>query len=512
MLSTRHLLYFTAEDHYLYAASGGGLELAAKFSGDDLGVTEFREYLRGRRGALFAVVADLAGEDFHEDQIPFLRGRDRDTVLQRRLAQRYRDTRLAAALSLGHVATAERRNERLLLASFTNTQQLAPWLDALEEAGARLAGVFSVPLLAPALAARLGAKSGRCFVVSANRAGLRQSFVEDGRLRFARLERTVEMVPQALAMFVRSETLRLAQYLVTLRALPREGAPVRVLVVAPRGQKAVFEQALTSDSRLVFQTLDAAEAAARTGLRRIPEGTAAETLYLHMAAKKPPREQFASRDDRRRYRIWELQRGVVVAGALGLAACALYAGAHAIEASGLRADAEAQTRAARSAAEQYQRITAAFPVTQTSTENLKITVTEFRRIAQQSAMPESDFIHVSRVLEKFPQFEVDSLTWSVGSAAGERRDKPVPGAKPEDAAVRLEINGRVNATQRNDYRGITAQVQRFAAALGASGYELVRTQLPFDITSEGTLTGDIGGGRDSSEAPRFTVTLRRNLS
>jgi hypothetical protein len=70
----------------------------------------------------------------------------------------------------------------------------------------------------------------------------------------------------------------------------------------------------------------------------------------------------------------------------------------------------------------------------------------------------------------------------------------------------LEIHGRVNATQRNDYRGITAQVQSFAGALEGSGYVLVRTQLPFDITSEGTLTGDIGGS-DSGEAPRFTIVL-----
>ena len=97
----RHLLYFTAEDHYLYSSAGSKLALEAKFSGDDLGVTAFREHLRGSRGALFAVVADLAGEDFHEEQIPFLRGADRDAVVQRRLAQRYRDTRLAAALSLG---------------------------------------------------------------------------------------------------------------------------------------------------------------------------------------------------------------------------------------------------------------------------------------------------------------------------------------------------------------------------------------------------------------------------
>src|ERR1044071_8064802 len=112
----RQLLYFTAEDHYLSTEVQGRLELETRFSGDDLGVTEFREFLRSRKGALFAVLADLAGEDFHEDQIPSLRGGDRDAVIQRRLAQRYRDTRLAAALSLGHVSTGERRNERLLLA------------------------------------------------------------------------------------------------------------------------------------------------------------------------------------------------------------------------------------------------------------------------------------------------------------------------------------------------------------------------------------------------------------
>ena len=137
---SRRILYFTAEDHYLYKSQGGRLELEAKFSGDDLGVTAFREHLRGQRRALYSVLADLAGEDFHEEAIPYLRGSDRDAVVQRRLAQRYRDTRLATALSLGQALAGERRNERLLLTSFTNTQQLAPWLDALEEAGTRLSG------------------------------------------------------------------------------------------------------------------------------------------------------------------------------------------------------------------------------------------------------------------------------------------------------------------------------------------------------------------------------------
>jgi hypothetical protein len=518
-MAARHLLYFTAEDHHLYSSAGGKVALEAKFSGDDLGVTAFREYLRGRRGALFAVIADLAGEDFHEEQIPWLRGGDREAVVQRRLAQRYRDTRLAAALSLGQLRTPQRRNERLLLASFTNTQQFAPWLDALEEAGVKLAGVYSVPLLAPALAAKLGVRSPRAVVVTANRAGLRQCFVENGRLRFARLERTVDMVPQALAAFVRSETLRLVQYLGTLRALPREGSPLQALVVAPPGERAVFEQALVSDARVAFHTVDTADALRAVKLRQVPEGGSAEALYIHLAARKPPRQQFATSSDRRRYSLWQLQRGIVAAGAAAFVACAFVGAARWMEVFDARERATLQSREAKFATEKYERITAAFPVTQTSTENLKVSVVEFRRIAERSPAPEAAFLHVSRVLEQFPQMEIDAITWSVGRASEQRREaKPAaapaespakPGAQG-DVALQFELSGRVNATQRNDYRGITAQVQRFAAALASSGYELARTQLPFDITSEGTLTGDIGGG-DSGEAPRFSIILARRL-
>jgi len=517
-MAARRILYFTAEEQFLYRSMRGGLELEARFAADETGLAAFGEYLAGKRGELFAVLADLAGEDFHEEQVPFVRGSDRDAVLTRRLAQRYRDTRLAAALSLGMVTTAERRNERVLLSSFTNAQQLVPWVDALESAGTRLAGVYSVPLVAPALAAALGARQPRLLVVTANRAGLRQCFVENGKLRFARLERTAELSPVALAEFVRSETQRLVQYLITLRALPRENSAVQVVVVAPPGQREAFETALVSEPRLVFRTIDHAEALRALKLRQIPPETQAEALYVHLAATKAPREQFASRDDRRRYLLWQLQRTIVAAGAAASLVCALVGGYRWLEVLNVRSQAAEQAQTARAAAEQYERITSTFPVTDTSTDNLKAAVVEFRRIAELSASPESAFAHVSGVLEKHPQFEIDGLRWSVGRP-GEPREgsgapRPpanAPAAGPSQSAAIIEVSGRVNATQRNDYRGITAQVQGFASALASEGYALVRTQLPFDVTSEGTLTGDIGAATDTGEAPRFTITLARRL-
>lgn len=521
-MSTRRLIYFTAGGHAVYRSSGRTLLLEAQFRTDGAGVEAFREYLSGRRGALFFLIVDLAGEDFHEEQVPQLRGSDRQSVVQRRLAHRYRDTRLATAIPLGFTS-GERRNERLLLTSFTNADQILPWLDALTEAGAKLAGVFSVPLIAPALASRLGARAGRCFLVTVNRAGLRQSYMENGRLRFARLEQTVDLAGDALAAFVRSETLRLTQYLSTLRVLPRDGPPVQAIVVAPAGQRAAFEQALVSDARLAFLTVDAQDAARNAGLRTTPGEALAEALYLQMAVRRPPKEQFASGDDRRAFVLWQMQRAIAAIGVAGFAACGLYAGSIWLEAQGVRDLAALQTQSARADSERYQSITRTFPVTQTTTDNLRATVDEFTRIAKATASPEPAFGYLSRVLQEFPEIELEQITWSIGRLDGlptapkpAVAPAPAAGAQAKPAAPTnqgelIEIAGRVNATRRSDYRAITREVERFADALRAEpGYRVARTQLPFDISSEGTLTGDIGGN-EGAEAPRFTIVLARRL-
>ncbi|HEX5093499.1 MAG TPA: hypothetical protein VFV84_12505 [Burkholderiales bacterium] len=511
----KRIAYFTADEHRVYAWRRGRLTLDAKFPSDDTGASAFREYLGGHRGALFSVVVDQAGEDFHEELIPYLRGSDREQVLRRRLAQRYRDTRLATALSLGQVS-GERRNERLLLTSFTNTQRIAPWLDALAESEAKLAGMFSVPLLAPALAARLGVRGGRCFVVNANRAGLRQCFIDNGRLRFARLERAADMTPEAFAAFVRSETGRLAQYLSTLRVLPREGPPVHVVVIAPPGRKAVFERTLVSDARLSFVTIDQAEAARRVGIREAPQDMGAEQLYLQLAARRPPREQFARREERRGYFLWQMQRGLVAAGALAFAACALYAGAIWLDIAGIRSETTQVRADSRADQDEYRRKADAFPVTYTTVDNLRATVLEFTKIAQRSGAPEPTLRYLSQVLDQFPQIEIDSLVWQVDRASGGAGAKPPPASAatksgPGSQVERLEVSGRVPGMARSDYRAITGEVQRFAEALGQSGvYQVERTQLPFDVTSEGTLSGDIGS-TSGGEAPRFTIFLARNL-
>jgi hypothetical protein len=154
-------------------------------------------------------------------------------------------------------------------------------------------------------------------------------------------------------------------------------------------------------------------------------------------------------------------------------------------------------------------------VTQTTTDNLRATVVEFTNIAKRSAPPERTLVYLSGVLGDFPQIEIDSLAWRIEGAAPRTR-KPAAVAAPNEpkraATEVLEISGRVGAMRRSDYRAITGEVQRFADALRADpSYEVLRTQLPFDVTSEGTLSGDIGRAAETGEAPRFTIVLGRSV-
>ena len=486
------LLYFTAAGHSLYRWRSGRLRLERNFSADDAGTAGFREYFKGREGALAQIVADIGGEDFHEDQIPYLRGGERQAVIERRLAQRYRDARLATALPLGYAAD-ERRNERLLLASFNDTRQFDPWLEVLDKARVRLAGFYSTPLLAPALAARLGVQGGACFVMSANRAGLRQCFIERGRLRFARLERIAERGVGLTSVFVRTETERMLQYLGTLRALPRNGPPLRVLLIVADEERAHFERTLGRCAGLAFTTISLSEATRKTGLRFAPDGTAAERLYLQIAARQPPREQFLRGEDRRSFLTWRLQRSIVAAGAAGFVTCGAYAATLWLEQLVVRERIEGVKADTAQARDQLERVRARLPAAPTTIENLKSAALEFRGVAARSASPEGALKHVSQALDRSPQIELDALAWSAGT----------------ERAQTLEISGRVNA-QRSDYRAVAELVQRFSALLtGDPAWRIVSLRLPLDVSPEGVLSGGTGASANTSDVPRFAISIAR---
>lgn len=490
------IAYFTATERRLLRWRAGVLHAQARFAADERGLAAWRACLARTAGACLTVVADPNDEEFHEERIPRLRGRDRDAVIERRLEQRFPEGRFVVATSLG-AAPGERERESLLLASLTDARRLEAWLDAAHECGVHLAGVTSTAWLVAALLTRHVDRDASGLVISVHAHGLRECFVQERQLRFARF---VPGEEKALAEQLRDEAGQLLPYLAARRLLGDGVQALRVTVIAPEAQRAAIELALRSQARLNLQFAAMEQLAGQIGLCSAPADLGAEQLSLALAAKRPPRERFFRRADRRRFVQWRTARALLALGVSAFAVSAAAGGLQWLQLQALRDEARRiRLEAQRVDEPGALRADTAVPLRR---EAERLAADELRRLAAVSAPPEAALVHLSRALEQHPRIELDALRWSAPATAA------TGGAMTEPVAQTLEINARI---AQPDPRAQRADIARFATALqAASGWQIVRTRLPFDWTPQGTLRG----GEDAtagSAAALFTVVIARRL-
>lgn len=530
-MAEKRLLYFAATRVVLYRWAHGRLAVESSFANNEEGAQAFAAQFRAAPAGLFYVLVDIVEEDFHQETIPFVRGADRRTLVGRKLAQRYRDTSLSLALSLGFEKT-QRRDERLLLSSFTNNAQFQPWLNVLREREAAVAGVYSVALVAPRLARKIGPKKAPVLLVTLQQAGLRQSFVDGGRIRFSRLgplEAVDAADPERVAEAFDRETTRVYQYLTAMRVVAREGGPIDAVLVAPSGEKRRVQAAAPSMPQVRIGVMELGEAASAIGLKDYPEGSGAEVLYLHLLAQHAPAEQYAGENLRQFYRLRQLRAGLVTGGAVVCLLMLCYAGLQLMQYFRLEGQAQLDRDRVRAAADSYARVTARFPKLPTTTENLRVTMQKWGLLGKQSAAPDRLIVEVSRAVDTSPRIEVERVQWTLAvnpkdrirdAAAARAPGGGTPAAPPPPPAAGApganlyevaELTGKVLGVKSADYRNINLTINQFLDALRKRpGVEVLQTKMPFETGSQTRLSGDTGT-EASTAVPQFTVTVARKV-
>jgi hypothetical protein len=535
-MADRRLIYFTATRVVLYRWGHGRLAAEASFANSEDGAAAFAAQLRASPGTLFYVLVDIVEEDFHQENVPFVRGGDRRTLLGRKLAQRYRDTSLALTLSLGYEKT-QRRDERILFSSFTNNAQFQPWLQALRDKEAAVVGVYSVALLAPRLAARIGPKKAPVLLVTLQQAGLRQSYVEGGCIRFSRLgpmDAADAADPNRVAEAFDRETTRVYQYLTAMRVVAREGNAIDAVLVAPQGEKRRVQAAAPNMPQVRIGVIELGEAAAAIGLKEFPDGSGAEALYLHLLAQRAPAQQYAGEGLRQFFRLHQLRAGLVAGGAALGALALVFAGVQLVQVYNLGEQTALDRSRANASTEQYNRVTAGFPKLPTSTDNLRATMDKYGALAKQASPPERLLAEVSRALDATPRIEVDKVHWELATVDPKERIRqtepararagaalgPVTGgAAPAGAPAPgqglyevADVTGKVLAVKASDYRAITQAIEEFMGNLRKRpGLEVIAAKMPVETSSGSRLSGDIGAEAGEGKVPQFTVVVSRRL-
>ena len=511
----QRLLYLDADCLTALRWQQGTLHAEGRFPHDEAGLAAFAEYLGRQRGSNYLMLADVADESFQVELLPYAQGADRTALLTRKLGQYFYGSPLSAAISYGREKSG-RRDEKFLLAALTRPQLFEPWLAALRAAEAQLAGIWSLPLLGAALRAKLPPARNRCLLVAITRAGIRQSFFDNGRLLFSRLTPQAGSDISATAARCASEVVKIQQYLLGQRLLAR-GTSLPVLALVHPAQSGVFMAQCKGleDVQADFQDLHAAGKA--IGLKTLPQDSHSENLFLHLLAQNPPREQFAPVPERRFYRLWQIRAWLLRGGAVALFGCLLLAAHQVTDALKARSETETLLQQAQADAQRYQAIQATYPPMPASPEALRALINRFEALEKRSAKPEGLYLAISRALDASPRIEIERILWQLGGNPNEGLTLKSDGRGAPAAAGAggiheiAVVHGLLPASMATDQRGQLEAVNAFADALRKNpDLQVSIERMPFDIESGKALKSTGEAGQTAGE-PRFVIHLSRKL-
>lgn len=499
-MSAQRLLYLDAAGLAAYAWRAGQIEPLGHFPAGEAGLAQFQTFLTSQPAhSLYTLLADQVEEAFHHETLPCVRGADRAAMLARKRGQYLFGSPYATELSLGREAGG-RRDERFLFVGLTRPATLEPWLEALSQAEAPLTGIHTLPLLADAMPSPFGQRGEAArLIMVLTPAGIRQIFLEKGRLRFSRLSTRLDDSLEALAATLAEEASRTQAYLTSQRLIPRNEA-LAVTVLATPADAQVLAPRLQAPSQTHFEFADLAALGQGIGLASPCQGSDALPVFLHWMARAPRRVQLAPPAPRRFYRLHQARLAAIGFGTAVFLGCLVVAAKLWVDNRQLQQQIDQislQTRADRG---RFEALIATLPPLPAPLERLQDVMARIDRQAQAPADLRPALASLATALDEHPDLKLEALSWhALPPGAGE----------PPDRRVEVEARLRFPPGRQEDRRSLVSQSEALAAQLRRPPALTVQvTRMPIELESDRTLRG---GGEPTPGAEGPLLELRFTL-
>lgn len=212
------------------------LRLSAHFESSEEGLANFDEALSTLINAPFTIVMDVIEEDFRIETVAHVTGSDRRALLSRKLNQLFRSTPYKTARVLGREKTG-RKDDKVFLTALTKPEILDPWLSRILAKHIPVRAVSSSAFVMERLARFLSLNS-QTHVLIVNEeelVGVRQTYLQKGRVVFSRLTPASIQRSGTFEEFIEEQSLQTRKYLERIKQLPYDMAlDVYVLTSQPK--------------------------------------------------------------------------------------------------------------------------------------------------------------------------------------------------------------------------------------------------------------------------------------
>jgi hypothetical protein len=517
-MASKRILLFDGVRITAYMAAGS-VDAESEFAPNPEGLAAFAAYLGQHRSSLFYLLADVAEEGFQLEDIPYVQGGDRNALITRRLGQYFYGTPFTTALSLGR-ASSGRRDEKILFMALTRPDALAPWLDALRQGGNILAGVYSITLVLATCAPPWLSGQEPILLITLTTGGVRQSFFDQGKLRFSRLTSLATHSPTEIARTSANETFKTYQYLVGQRLIGA-GSTLRTVILASAEQQPVIQEYCRGSDQIIFEFIDLAATARRDKFTNHASELTTDTLLIHELAQKTPAQQFAPAAERRFYHLWQIRFALTAAALVVLASGLPFAAKTLFEAHTQQQQTSAIQAHTALTTQRYNALLGSLPQASISPDNLRALMGRYEELQKHNPGLEPLLIHLSQALNGTPKVELLNLDWEISPSL----DKAPTGTQkvgagntaPDNANgatawTVLKLQAQLPPGLNADLRAQKNLIDAFAARLQNPQTTVQILAMPFDAESGKALKSLTEAGNERSGlAPQFSLLIARPL-
>jgi len=408
-MSSRHYLLVDCQGVRAYRWCRGSLQAEAEFRPDSASERAADDYLLARPRGRFHVLLNLPDESCVQETLPPLNKRDKRHLIERRLILHYSNQSLRLAQPF---ACRQDTSEHLLLYAQLTNPLLEIWQGALRRTNACLVGIYPLAAVVAGFIAGKKRKPSQVMVVCPTRAGIRIALAVGDRVIFTRLAtNTLSTDAVVQGREIAAEVARTRAYLVSQQLLE---ADVALGFVGQALDFEPFQSALDDQAPSRARFFDLMSCC------KEPQASAGDSdvLWLTCLARQRPRQQLASADDRRHFRIERLRL------VLRLATAALFAAASFASAS---LTWQAQTLTASTAhydalrGESEQRLQAALTTLPPLPAKIEILLglAELADAVERHRRATTALIdHLAAALDRMPELQLQNLSWELSTDRG----------------------------------------------------------------------------------------------
>lgn len=412
---SRRIFLINLQGLSVFSMQANRLTHIARFSDEESGYENFRNYLAENAQTPVTIVVDSISEDFIVERVPHVNPMDRKSFLQRKLDQHYRGIDYRTAQVIGREGTG-RKNDKVLFSAINKNQALEPWVRALLQQEIPIRSITTPAYALCKLAQEKGLLTeDRVLLVNWEVSGIRHTYIESGKTLFSRLTPLPSSDESDLADAIIDSCNQSNDYLERIGLVGFDES-MAVQVITPQLPDDIFADIPSNrnfSSIVHHNSIDMMDDELFTGP---DESVTAIMLSLDWGMREgefpniyapSPALRFLELYSARRVIVF-LALAVLIAGAASGAPLLL----DGIERQLRVSEIQDQTNPVQS---QYNALTAQFPETPIPSEALELAVGTYDLIERQVESPFTIMAAFSQVLERFPTVRLSSLEWRLSS-------------------------------------------------------------------------------------------------